>query len=49
VSGAAGRRLKLLKLRSALPPWIIVALWRKEAETEAVKGFIAAALAKPRK
>jgi hypothetical protein len=47
--GAAGRRLKLLKLRPALPPWIIVALWRKEAETEAVKAFIATALAKPRK
>jgi LysR family transcriptional regulator, benzoate and cis,cis-muconate-responsive activator of ben and cat genes len=43
VSGAAGRRLKLLKLRAALPPWIIVALWRKEAETEMVKAFIAAA------
>jgi DNA-binding transcriptional LysR family regulator len=24
VSGAAGRRLKLLKLRPALPPWCIV-------------------------
>jgi LysR family transcriptional regulator, benzoate and cis,cis-muconate-responsive activator of ben and cat genes len=48
LSGAAGRRLKLLKLRPALAPWFTVALWRKEAETEAVKAFIAATLAKPR-
>ena len=47
LSGAAGRRLKLLTLRPALAPWLTVALWRKEAETEAVKAFIAAALAKP--
>jgi hypothetical protein len=38
--------LKLLKLRPELPPWSFVALWRKEAETEAVKAFVAAALAK---
>ena len=44
VRGAAGARLKLLKLRPALPPWIIVALWRKDAETEAVRAFIAAAV-----
>jgi DNA-binding transcriptional LysR family regulator len=44
VSGAAGRRLKLLKLRPALPPWVIVALWRKDAETESMRAFIAAAL-----
>jgi DNA-binding transcriptional LysR family regulator len=44
VSGAAGRRLKLLKLRPALPPWSIVALWRKDAETESIRAFIAAAL-----
>ena len=43
VSGTAGPRLKLLKLRPALPPWSSVALWRKEAETEPVKTFIAAA------
>ncbi len=49
VSGAAGRRLKLLKLRPSLPPWSIVALWRKDAETESVKAFIAATLAKPAK
>jgi DNA-binding transcriptional LysR family regulator len=44
VSGTAGPRLKFLKLRPALPPWSIVALWRKDAETETVKAFIAAAL-----
>ena len=44
VSGAAGARLKLLKLRPALPPWSIVALWRKDAETEPVRAFITAAL-----
>lgn len=49
ISGTAGPRLKLLKLRPALPPWPIVALWRKEAETETVKAFIASALAKPAK
>jgi DNA-binding transcriptional LysR family regulator len=47
LSSAAGRSLKFLKLRPALPPWWTVALWRKDAETEAVKAFIAAALAKP--
>jgi LysR family transcriptional regulator, benzoate and cis,cis-muconate-responsive activator of ben and cat genes len=49
VRAAAGRRLKLLKLRPALRPWSIVALWRKDAETESVRAFIAAALAKPTK
>jgi LysR family transcriptional regulator, benzoate and cis,cis-muconate-responsive activator of ben and cat genes len=49
VSGAAGTRLKLLKLRPALPPWSIVALWRKDNETQSVRAFIAAALAKPAK
>ena len=49
VSGTAGPRLKLLKLRPALPRWFIVALWRKEAETESVKAFVAAALAKSAK
>ena len=47
LSGAAGRRLKLLELRPALAPWWTVALWRKEAETEVVKAFVAATLAKP--
>ena len=47
VRGAAGARLKLLKLRPALPPWSIVALWRKDAETEPVRVFIAAAVARP--
>ena len=49
VSGAAGVRLKFLKLRPALPPWSIVALWRKDAETEPVKAFIAAALPSQKK
>jgi DNA-binding transcriptional LysR family regulator len=49
VSCAAGRRLKLLKVRPALPPWSYVALWRKDAETESVQAFIAAAVAKPTK
>ena len=49
VSGVAGPRLKLLKLRPALPPWSVIALWRKDAETESVRAFIAAALAKPTK
>jgi DNA-binding transcriptional LysR family regulator len=35
-------RVKLLKLRPVLPPWSIVALWRKDAETESVRAFIAA-------
>ena len=43
VSTAAGARLIFLKLNPALPPWIIVALWRKEAETEPVRAFVAAA------
>jgi DNA-binding transcriptional LysR family regulator len=46
VSGTEGPRVKLLKLRPALPPWSIVALWRKDAETESVRAFIAGALAK---
>jgi DNA-binding transcriptional LysR family regulator len=46
VSGMAGPRLKLLKLRSQLPPMPIVAIWCKEAETKEVKAFITAALAK---
>lgn len=49
VSGMTGPRLKLLKLRPALPPRSIVALWRKDAETESVRAFIAAALAKSAK
>ena len=49
VSLMAGPRLKLLKLRPALPPCSIVALWRKDTEEEPVKAFIAAALAKPAK
>jgi DNA-binding transcriptional LysR family regulator len=50
VRGVAGQRLKLLKLRPpALPQWSIVALWRKDAQTEPVRAFIAAALPKPTK
>ena len=43
VACMAGPRLKLLALRPALPPIPVVAIWRKESETEAVKSFIAAA------
>lgn len=46
VRRVAGRRLKILKLRPALPPWSLFMLWRKDAETEPVRPFIAAALAK---
>jgi DNA-binding transcriptional LysR family regulator len=46
VRGSANAPLKLLKLRPALPRWRFVALWRKDAETEPVKAFIAAALSK---
>lgn len=49
VSRMAGPRLKLLKLRPALPKCSLVALWRKDTEEESVKAFIAAALAKPAK
>jgi hypothetical protein len=41
--------LKFLKLHPALPPWLIVALWRKDAETPSVRAFITDALAKPAK
>ena len=44
VQGTTGDRLRFLTVRPALPPWIIVALWRKDAETEPVRAFIAAAL-----
>jgi LysR family transcriptional regulator, benzoate and cis,cis-muconate-responsive activator of ben and cat genes len=47
VRSAAGARLKFLKLRPGLPPWLIVALWRKDAETEPVRAFVAAATSKP--
>jgi DNA-binding transcriptional LysR family regulator len=48
VGRLAGPRLKLLKLRPALPKCSLVALWRKDTEEESVKAFIAA-LAKPAK
>jgi len=38
-----GARLKLISLKPALPPILVVAIWRKEAESELVKSFIAAA------
>ena len=44
VRGMAGTRLKFLKLRPALPPWVIVALRRRDAETEPVRAFVAASL-----
>jgi DNA-binding transcriptional LysR family regulator len=44
VSGAAGQRLKLLKIRPVLPPWVIVALWREEAQSEIVRTFVTVAL-----
>lgn len=40
VRSASGTRLKFLKLRPALPPWIIVALWRKDTATESVRAFV---------
>ena len=43
VKGTVNSPLKLLKLRPALPPWSFVALWRKDAGTESVEAFIAAA------
>ena len=43
VRAAGGARLRFLKVRPSLPPWLIVALWRKEAETEAVRTFVSAA------
>ncbi len=49
VRGVAGTRLRFIKVRPALPPWSIVARWRKDAETEAVRAFVAAALSKQNK
>ena len=43
VAGMVGPRLKLLPLKPALPAVPVVAIWRKESETELVKNFIAAA------
>jgi DNA-binding transcriptional LysR family regulator len=39
----AGPRLKLIPLKPALPAIPVVAIWRKESETEQVKQFIEAA------
>jgi LysR family transcriptional regulator, benzoate and cis,cis-muconate-responsive activator of ben and cat genes len=49
VHRVAGARLKFLKLRPILPPWTFVALWRKDAETESVRAFVAAASEPSRK
>jgi DNA-binding transcriptional LysR family regulator len=43
VACMVGPRLKLLPLRPALPPIPVVAIWRRESETEPLKFFIAAA------
>jgi DNA-binding transcriptional LysR family regulator len=43
VACMAGPRLKLLPLRPAPPPISVVALWRRETETESLKAFVAAA------
>ena len=46
VACMAGPRLRLLALTPAPPPIPVGAAWRKEAETDLVKNFIAAASAK---
>jgi LysR family transcriptional regulator, benzoate and cis,cis-muconate-responsive activator of ben and cat genes len=43
VASMVGSRLKLLPVKPALPAVPVVAIWRKESETELVKNFIAAA------
>jgi LysR family transcriptional regulator, benzoate and cis,cis-muconate-responsive activator of ben and cat genes len=43
VASMVGTRLKLLPLKPALPAVPVVAIWRKESETEMVKYFIASA------
>jgi LysR family transcriptional regulator, benzoate and cis,cis-muconate-responsive activator of ben and cat genes len=43
VASMVGPRLKLIPLKPALPAVPVVAIWRKESETEMVKHFIAAA------
>jgi len=43
VASMVGSRLKLLPVKPALPAVPVVAIWRKESETELVKLFIAAA------
>src|SRR5271169_2246632 len=43
VACMVGPRLKLIPLKPALPAIPVVAVWRKELETELVKNFIAAA------
>jgi DNA-binding transcriptional LysR family regulator len=43
LTSMVGPRLKLIPLRPALPAVSVVAIWRKESETEPVKHFIASA------
>jgi DNA-binding transcriptional LysR family regulator len=43
VASMVGPRLQLISLRPALPPVPVVAIWRKEFETELVKSFVTAA------
>ena len=43
VASMVGPRLKLLSIKPALPAVPVVAIWRKESETEMVRHFIAAA------
>jgi DNA-binding transcriptional LysR family regulator len=43
VASMVGPRLKLLPIKPALPAVPVVAIWRKESETELVKHFIASA------
>jgi len=45
VACMVGPRLKLIPLKPALPPVPVVAIWRRDSETELVKNFIAAARA----
>ena len=43
VACMVGPRLKLLPIKPALPAVSVVAIWRRNTETELVKKFIAAA------
>ena len=43
VASMVGSRLKLLPVKPVLPAVPVVAIWRRESETELVKYFIAAA------
>jgi DNA-binding transcriptional LysR family regulator len=43
VACMVGPRLKLIPPKPALPPVPVVAIWRRDSETELVKNFVAAA------